>query len=218
MGNLVSGISMLHLLLGFLLTLSGFCFLGEVESLGINYGQVANNLPPPDRVLDLLGSLRLTKARIYDTNPQILTAFANSNVQLIVTVENQMLPVLTDPNQALQWVHTHITPYFPATNITGIAIGNEVFTGGADTALISYLVPAMVNIHAALVRFGLDRFIHVSTPSSLAVLQESFPPSAGCFRPELNRIMPQFLRFLAATKPRFGSTRNPYFAYKRRPG
>ncbi|KAL0407499.1 UNVERIFIED_CONTAM: Glucan endo-1,3-beta-glucosidase 11 [Sesamum latifolium] len=208
MGNLVSRISMLHLLLGLFLTLSG-----EVESLGINYGQVGNNLPPPDRVLDLLRSLKLTKARIYDTNPQILTAFANSDVELIVTVENQMLPILMDPNQAFQWVHTRIRPYFPATRITGIAIGNEVFTGG-DTALISYLVPAMVNIHAALLRFGLDRFIQVSTPSSLAVLQESFPPSAGCFRPELNRIMPQFLRFLAATKAPFWINAYPYFAYK----
>ncbi|KAL0328973.1 UNVERIFIED_CONTAM: Glucan endo-1,3-beta-glucosidase 11 [Sesamum calycinum] len=209
MGNLVTRISLLHLLLlGLFLTLSG-----EVESLGINYGQVGNNLPPPDRVLDLLRSLKLTKARIYDTNPQILTAFANSNIELIVTVENQMLPILMDHNQAFQWVHTHIRPYFPATRITGIAIGNEVFTGG-DTALISYLVPAMVNIHAALVRFGLDRFIQVSTPSSLAVLQESFPPSAGCFRPELNRIMPQFLRFLAATKAPFWINAYPYFAYK----
>ncbi|KAK6154852.1 hypothetical protein DH2020_009100 [Rehmannia glutinosa] len=85
----------------------------EVESLGINYGQVANNLPPPNRVLDLLHALRLTKARIYDTNPQVLTAFANSNIEIIVTVENEMLATLTDPSQALQWVSTHIKPYFP---------------------------------------------------------------------------------------------------------
>ncbi|KAL3851491.1 hypothetical protein ACJIZ3_013373 [Penstemon smallii] len=206
-------ISILHILLGLFLTLSGLCFLREVESLGINYGQVGNNLPPPERVLDLLQSLKLTKARIYDTNPQILTAFANSNVELIVTVENQMLPTLTDPTQALQWVNTHIRPYFPSTNITGIAVGNEVFTGG-DTTLITYLVPAMVNIHAALVRFGLSQFIHVSTPNSLAVLQNSYPPSSGSFLPELNQIMPQFLQFLGTTKSPFWINAYTYFAYK----
>ncbi|KAL0398331.1 UNVERIFIED_CONTAM: Glucan endo-1,3-beta-glucosidase 11 [Sesamum radiatum] len=133
---------MLHILLGFFLTLSGFGFLQRVESLGINYGQVGNNLPPPEKVLDLLRALKLTKARIYDTNPQVLTAFANSSIELIVTVENEMLATLMDPNQALQWVYTRIRPYFPATRITGIAVGNEVFTGD-DTTLITYLVPAM---------------------------------------------------------------------------
>ncbi|KAL3624806.1 hypothetical protein CASFOL_031474 [Castilleja foliolosa] len=200
-----------------LLTLSGFCLIVEVESLGINYGQVANNLPPPNTALNLLHSLNLTKARIYDTNPQILTAFANSNMELIVTVENQMLATLTDPSQALQWVSTHIKPYFPTTRITDIHVGNEVFTGPGDTTLISYLVPTMKNIHAALVRLGLDRFIHVSTPSSLAVLQDSFPPSAGLFRAELSRVMPQLLQFLADTKSPFWIDAYPYFAYKDNP-
>ncbi|KAK4399360.1 Glucan endo-1,3-beta-glucosidase 11 [Sesamum angolense] len=207
---------MLHLLLGFFLTLSGFGFLQRVESLGINYGQVGNNLPPPEKVLDLLRALKLTKARIYDTNPQVLTAFANSSIELIVTVENDMLATLMDPNQALQWVYTRIRPYFPATRITGIAVGNEVFTGD-DTTLLTYLVPAMVSIHAALVRLGLDQFIQVSTPNNLAVLQESFPPSAGCFRAELNGIMPQFLQFLATTKAPFWINAYPYFAYKDNP-
>lgn len=98
----------------------------EATSLGINYGQIGNNLPPPDKVLDMLTALRITKARIYDTNPQVLSAFANSKVELIVTVENEMLAQLMDPQQALQWVTARIKPFVPATRITGIAVGNEV--------------------------------------------------------------------------------------------
>ncbi|XP_022140176.1 glucan endo-1,3-beta-glucosidase 11-like [Momordica charantia] len=74
----------------FVLSFSGFGGLREATSLGINYGQIGNNLPPPDKVLDMLTALRITKARIYDTNPQVLSAFANSKVELIVTVENAM--------------------------------------------------------------------------------------------------------------------------------
>jgi len=161
-------------------------------------------------------SLKLTKARIYDTNPQILTAFSNSNVELIVTVENQMLAVLMDPQQALQWVSTHIKPYFPATRITGIAVGNEVFTDD-DTTLLAYLVPAVVNIHSALAQLGLDRYIQVSTPNSLAVLAESFPPSAGTFKTEVSEVMSQFLHFLSNTKSPFWINAYPYFAYKDKP-
>ncbi|XP_022721093.1 glucan endo-1,3-beta-glucosidase 11-like [Durio zibethinus] len=204
---------MIHVFLLFSFCFSDFGFLQGVTSLGINYGQLGDNLPPPDTVLDLLSSLKLTKARIYDTNPQILTTFANSNIELIVTVENQMLPVLTDPRQALQWVSTHIKPYFPATKITGIAVGNEIFTDD-DKTLIGYLVPAIVNIHGALVQLGLDKYVQVSTPNSLAVLQQSYPPSAGSFKSEVSEVMSQFLQFLSSTGSPFWINAYPYFAYK----
>ncbi|KAJ8545311.1 hypothetical protein K7X08_017894 [Anisodus acutangulus] len=209
--------SLLQILATFFLLISlGLNNIREVESLGINYGQVANNLPPPDKVLQLLHALKITKARIYDTNPQVLTTFANSNIELIVTVENQMLATLGDQQQALQWVTSHIRPYFPATNITGIAVGNEIFTDG-DTSLMTDLVPAMVNIHAALVKTGLSQFIQVSSPNSLAVLANSYPPSAGNFRSDLNGIMQQFLQFLTTTRSPFWINAYPYFAYKDNP-
>ncbi|KAL6991460.1 hypothetical protein U1Q18_009572 [Sarracenia purpurea var. burkii] len=211
MGSFFRRITLFDTLLIVALSFSG------VESLGINYGQVGNNLPPPVKVLQLLNSLKLTKAKIYDTNPQILTAFANSSVELIVTVENQILRDLMDPQAALQWVTTHISPYFPATKITEIAVGNEVFTGDGDTALMANLVPAMASIHAAVAQLGLDQYILVSTPCSLAVLAESYPPSAGRFRPELAGIMPQLLQFLSNTKAPFWINAYPYFAYKDQP-
>ncbi|XP_050231226.1 glucan endo-1,3-beta-glucosidase 11 [Mercurialis annua] len=213
MASTFSRIAMIYIFLGFSLTLSDYGFLQGVKSFGINYGQIANNLPPPEKVLDLMTSLRLTKARIYDTNPKILTAFANSGVEIIVTVENQMLAVLMDPQQALQWVNTQIKPYFPATRITGIAVGNEIFTDD-DTSLLAYLVPAIVSIHGALVQLGLDSYVHVSTPNSLAVLAESFPSSAGTFKPEVAGVMTQFLQFLSSTKSPFWINAYPYFAYK----
>eukprot|EP00257_Ricinus_communis_P005461 XP_002519678.2 glucan endo-1,3-beta-glucosidase 11 [Ricinus communis] len=212
MTSFLSRIAMIHIVLLFSLTLSDYGFPQGVTSLGINYGQVANDLPPPQKVLDLLTSLKLTRARIYDTNPQVLTAFANSNVEIIVTVENQMLAVLMDPQQALQWVSTHIKPYFPATRITGIAVGNEIFTDD-DTTLLAYLVPAIVSIHGALVQLGLGS-IQVSTPNSLAVLAQSFPPSAGIFKSEVSGVMSQFLHFLSSTKTPFWINAYPYFAYK----
>ncbi|CAN4082015.1 unnamed protein product [Withania somnifera] len=200
----------------FLLILLGLNNIRGVESLGINYGQVANNLPPPEKVLQLLHALKITKTRIYDTDPQVLTTFANSNIEFIVTVENQMLATLGDQQQALQWVTSHIRPYFPATNITGIAVGNEIFTD-EDTSLMTYLVPAMVNIHAALVKTGLSHHIQVSSPNSLAVLSNSYPPSAGSFRNDLSEIMQQFLQFLDTTKSPFWINAYPYFAYKDNP-
>lgn len=212
----MSRISMFHAFILSALFFSDCGFLRGVASFGINYGQIGNNLPQPEKVLDLLSSLKITKTKIYDTNPQILTAFANSGIELIVTVENDKLSDLTDPQQALQWVSSRIKPYFPATKITGIAVGNEIFTGD-DMTLMSYLVPAMISIHGALVQLGLESYIQVSTPNSLAVLGESYPPSAGSFRGELTGVMSQFLRFLSNTKSPFWINAYPYFAYKDSP-
>ncbi|XP_057536808.1 glucan endo-1,3-beta-glucosidase 11-like [Amaranthus tricolor] len=208
------GYEIIHIL-HFLLLLC-FSVSDSVESLGINYGQVGNNLPQPDTVLSLITSMRLTKARIYDTNPQILTTFANSGVELIVTVENNMLATLINPQQALQWVTTHIKPYFPATKIIGISVGNEVFTD-PDTSLTSYVVPAMISVHNALSQLGLSSYIQVLSPTSAGVLQESYPPSAGSFKPELVGVMTQYLHFLQATNGSFWLNAYPYFAYKDNP-
>ncbi|VVB12613.1 unnamed protein product [Arabis nemorensis] len=207
--------NLIHVFLLLSLVFSGN-ILQRVTSLGINYGQVGNDLPSPDKVINLLRSLRITKTRIYDTNPQILTSFANSNIEIIVTIENQVLPLLQDPQQALQWVNSHIKPYVPATRITGIMVGNELFTD-EDSSLIGYMMPAIINIHKALVQLGLDRYIQVSSPSSLAVLAESYPPSAGSFKPEVSSIMQQLLDFLETTKSPFWINAYPYFAYKDNP-
>ncbi|OWM73078.1 hypothetical protein CDL15_Pgr001192 [Punica granatum] len=203
----------IHVLFLAHLLLSDYGLITGVVSLGINYGQVGNNLLPPEKVLTLLSNLHVTKARIYDTNPQVLTTFANSNVDLIVTVENDMLAHLVDPQEALQWVSTRVKPYIPVTKISGIAVGNEILTDN-DQTLVSNLVPAMISIHSALVQLGLDSDIHVSTPNSLAVLAESYPPSAGVFKPELYGAMPQFLQFLSTTKAPFWVNAYPYYAYK----
>ncbi|XP_072983070.1 glucan endo-1,3-beta-glucosidase 11-like isoform X1 [Typha latifolia] len=188
-------------------------FLQFGSSLGINYGQVANNLPSPDQVVTLLTSLKITKTRIYDTNPQVLTAFANSGIEIIVTVPNDAVAMLTNSQQALQWIMTNVKPYFPATRITGIAVGNEVYTGD-DAALAANLVPAMLNLHSALAQLGLDSYVHVSTANSLAVLENSYPPSFGTFSSDVATLMAPFLRFLSETKSPFWINAYPYFAYK----
>ncbi|KAJ8626778.1 hypothetical protein MRB53_020085 [Persea americana] len=205
--------NILAIFLFFSLLPSEFGLFEGVEGLGVNYGQVANNLPSPDKVLTLLSSLKITKARIYDTNPRVLTAFANSGIDLVVTVPNEVVGVLMDKNQALQWVTTNIKPYFPSTNITGIAVGNEIFTTN-DSLLMSNLVPAMISIYNALAKFGLESYIHVSTANSLAVLANSYPPSAGVFRSDLVGVMAPFLKFLAETRSPFWINAYPYFAYK----
>jgi hypothetical protein len=188
--------------------------LRRATALGINYGQVGNNLPSPPQVVRLLSSLRIGKVRTYDVNPQVMTAFANSGIELIVTVPDDLVPSMAaSQSQALQWLTSSVRPYFPATRMAGIAVGNEVFTGD-DAQLKASLVPAMRNLHAGLAQLGMDGYVHVSTANSLAVLQTSYPPSQGVFTQDAAGYMAQLLRFLAETNGRLLINAYPYFAYK----
>ncbi|XP_009772777.1 glucan endo-1,3-beta-glucosidase 11-like [Nicotiana sylvestris] len=185
-------------------------------SIGVNYGQIADNLPPPEKVVPLVKSMGATRLKLYDADPRVLKAFANTNVEFIVSVGNEYLADMKDPAKAQAWVKTNVQAYLPATKITCIAVGNEVLTFN-DTSLSNNLLPAMESVYAALVSLHLDKQVSVSTAHSLAILETSYPPSAGAFRRDLVDCITQVLDFHCKTGSYFQINAYPYFAYKANP-
>ncbi|CAL5036512.1 unnamed protein product [Urochloa decumbens] len=186
-------------------------------ALGINYGQVADNLPPPQAALLLLRALNATRVKLYDANARILSAFAGTGTDFTVGVPDNMVPRLaTDPSAAATWVRANILPHVPATSITAVTVGNEVLTG-TDPTMLRSLLPAMESLHAALATCNLTSRVSVTTAHSLAVLSSSFPPSAAAFRREVLPYMSPLLGFLAKTGSPFLVNAYPYFAYKADP-
>ncbi|OMO87907.1 Glycoside hydrolase, family 17 [Corchorus capsularis] len=201
-----------------LVTLILFClassmlFRGVGGTIGVNYGTVANNLPPPAEVAHfLLESTVINRVRLFDANPDILKAFAHTGIAVTVTVPNDQIPRLTKLNFAQQWVEDNIQPHTPATNIVRILVGNEVIST-ANKLLIGSLVPAMQTLHTALVAASLDRRIQVSTPHSLGILSNSSPPSTGKFRQGYDtHVLKPLLSFLRATNSPFMVNPYPFF-------
>ncbi|CAI9295604.1 unnamed protein product [Lactuca saligna] len=159
-----------------------FLVKGIKGNIGVNYGTVADNLPPPAQVARfLLDSTIINRVKLYDTNQEILQAFAHTGIAITVAVPNNLIPNLTNLKFSQQWVKTNIAPHVPATNIVRIVVGNEVLST-TDNSVVSSLVPAMQTLHAALVGEDLHRRIKVSTPHSLSILSSSSPPSSGRFK------------------------------------
>lgn len=132
------------------------CLSSTAYSIGVNYGTLGNNLPAPTQVANFLKTQTLIdRVKIFDTNPDILRAFANSGIAVTVTVGNGDIPRLTDLREARRWVVSNIKPFHPQTRINYIAVGNEVLHWG-DQNLIANLVPAMRTIYHALIREGLN--------------------------------------------------------------
>ncbi|XP_009626249.1 glucan endo-1,3-beta-glucosidase 12-like [Nicotiana tabacum] len=195
--------------------------LSPVNGVGINYGTIGSNLPSPKKVAQLLQSTIIDKVKIYDTNPQILEAFSNTGIDLIVAVENSHVANLSAVQSAAdEWFAARILPFIPATSIVAIAVGNEYLTTDNDDDKLDHnaLVQAMQNLHSVLLARGLDRKIKVSTPHSMAVLASSFPPSSSTFATTLLPIMTSIVGFLADTGAPFMVNAYPYFAYRDNPG
>ncbi|KAF5795442.1 putative glucan endo-1,3-beta-D-glucosidase [Helianthus annuus] len=196
------------------LVLVSFLIQGVVEgNIGVNYGTVADNLPPPSQVARfLLDNTIINRVKLYDTNQEILKAFAHMGIEITVAVPNNLIPHLASLKFSQQWVKTNIVPHVPATNIVRILVGNEVIST-TDHSIASRLVLALQTLHVALVGEDLDRRIKVSTPHSLGILSSSSPPSSGRFKQENVALIKQLLGFLQATGSPFMINPYPFFGY-----
>ncbi|KDP39185.1 hypothetical protein JCGZ_00942 [Jatropha curcas] len=195
----------------FFLLLSFFVFADATGKIGVNYGRIANNLPTPEKVVELLKSQGINRAKLYDTDSTVLTALANSGISVVVALPNELLAsTAADQSFADKWVQANISQYYPQTQIEAIAVGNEVFVDPNNTT--KFLVPAMKNVYNSLVKFN-HSSIKISSPIALSALQSSYPSSAGSFKPDLVPVMKPMLEFLRQSGSYLMINAYPFFAY-----
>ncbi|KAF3660670.1 Glucan endo-1,3-beta-glucosidase 7 [Capsicum annuum] len=166
-------------------------YLSSADSqafIGVNYGQVADNLPPPAETAKLIQSTSIEKVRLYGADPAIIKALANTGIGIVIGASNGDIPALAgDPNFAGQWVASNVLAYYPASKIIVVNVGNEVVTSG-DQNLIPQLLPAMQNVQNALNAV----FLRPTPPK--AIQRKSFTPTNRDIRvpphhvPELSQL------------------------------
>ncbi|KAM7492733.1 hypothetical protein LguiA_035654 [Lonicera macranthoides] len=187
--------------------------LSDSGSIGINYGRIANNLPDPSKVVLLLKSQNITRVKLYDADQSVLTALSGSGISVTVALPNDLLSSAAS-NQSFTdtWIQSNILPYNPSTKVEAIAVGNEVFVDPNNTT--QYLVPAIKNVYASLVKYDIDSSIKISSPIALSALQTSYPSSSGSFKPELiEPVIKPMLNFLKETGSYLMVNAYPFFAY-----
>ncbi|CAL1353462.1 unnamed protein product [Linum trigynum] len=208
---------LLPLAAAFLLLHLHFPFARSQSYIGVNYGQVADNLPPPSATAKLLQSTAVQKIRLYGADPAIIRALANTGIGIVIGAANGDIPALAaDPNSAGQWVNSNVLPFYPASNIVLVTVGNEVLLSG-DQNLISQLLPAMQNVQNALNSASLGGKVKVSTVHSMSILGRSDPPSSGSFDPSHLDAMKALLQFQRAVGSPIAVNPYPFFAYQSDP-
>ncbi|KAG1346633.1 putative Glucan endo-1,3-beta-glucosidase 13 [Cocos nucifera] len=191
----------------------GLCSGGKI---GVCYGRNADDLPTPDKAAQLVKLHSIKYVRIYDSNIQVIKAFANTGVELMIGVPNSDLLAFSQYQSNVDtWLKNSILPYYPATMITYITVGAEVTESRINVS--SLVVPAMTNVHAALEKARLHKRIKVSSTHSLGVLSRSFPPSAGAFNSSYAFFLRPMLEFLVENESPFMVDLYPYYAYRDSP-
>ncbi|KAB2624213.1 glucan endo-1,3-beta-glucosidase 3-like [Pyrus ussuriensis x Pyrus communis] len=197
-----------------------FCFLlavsavsaGEDAFIGVNLGTDLSDMPSPTQVVALLKAQNIRHIRLYDADRTMLLALANTGIQVTVSVPNDQLLGIGQSNAtAANWVARNVIAHVPATNITAIAVGSEVFSALPNAAPV--LVSALKFIHSALVASNLDRQIRVSTPHSSSIILDSFPPSQAFFNRSWDPVMVPLLKFLQSTDSYLMLNVYPYYDY-----
>uniref|UniRef100_A0A0E0JTJ6 Glucan endo-1,3-beta-D-glucosidase n=1 Tax=Oryza punctata TaxID=4537 RepID=A0A0E0JTJ6_ORYPU len=181
---------------------------------GVCYGVLGDNLPSRSEVVQLLKSQGIGAMRIYYPDKEALDALRGSGIAVIIDVGDSGAVgyLASNPSAAADWVRDNVEAYWPNVIIRYITVGNQLPAG--DMGLI---LPAMQNVHKALVSAGLSSSIKVSTAIKMDVVANTFPPSHGVFRSDVQQFMVPIARFLANTVSPLLVNVYPYVSYRDNP-
>ncbi|KAK9058678.1 hypothetical protein SSX86_023520 [Deinandra increscens subsp. villosa] len=182
-------------------------FGSDVGGLGVNWGTKSSHQLPPETVVQMLKDNGLKKVKLFDADPAVLNALADTDIEVMVGVANVELDAMTVKHKAEKWVKDNVVKYVEnEVKITSVAVGNEPFLKDYKDTYINSTLPALQNIQKALDDAKLGDKIKASVPFNGDVYM-SPPwrplPSAGLFRPDVSDQVEDIADFLAKNNAPF---------------
>ncbi|GAB2240024.1 hypothetical protein Droror1_Dr00020542 [Drosera rotundifolia] len=186
----------------FTVTVSALLFLllpfTTPTSFGVNWGTLSLHRLSPRTALNLLHRNRISKVKMFDSDPEVMQALAGSGIEVMVGIPNEELGSVAGSAEAADaWVKGKLVGFVGrnGVDVRYIAVGNEPFLTSYSGQYQSYVMPALLNLQQSLVKANLASYIKLVVPCNADAYGSSLP-SQGAFRPELTTIMTQLASFL----------------------
>ncbi|GAB2276048.1 hypothetical protein Dimus_010790 [Dionaea muscipula] len=171
----------------------------RVEGIGANWGTQATHPLPASIVVGMLKDNGIQKVKLFEADSSCLNALSNSGIEVMVGIPNDMLNSLANDYSAAQaWVSQNVSKYI--SSIRYVAVGNEPFLSTYNGSYLNTTLPALQNIHTAILKAGYGDKVKVTVPQNAAVYQSSSDlPSGGDFEADIHQLMVDVTSFLNET-------------------
>ncbi|XP_073024741.1 glucan endo-1,3-beta-glucosidase 13-like [Primulina eburnea] len=192
----------------------------SATTVGVTYNTMTPDVPPPEHVVPVLQSLKISAVRLLNPSPAAVRSFAYTNISLLLSVPNYLIPSFAANRSAADlWLYSHVLPYHPRTRISLISVGSDAITDVATTYSTqdpsTILLSAMQNLHLSLRDLGVHTVRVSTTFSFVEIMTTSFPPSAAEFQePISSLILRPLLQFLDETNSSLLINLYPYNVYR----
>lgn len=185
-----------------------------VRGIGVNWGTQASHPLPPKTIVQMLKANNIQQVKLFDSNSSVLTALANSGIDVMVAIPNDLLQSMTDLAQATAWVQNNVQRYLfqGGTSIKFVAVGNEPFLTTYNGSYTNTTYPALVNVQKALDNAGVGGEIKATVPLNADILQTSDKPSGATFRSDISGVMLEIISFLSQNSCPFTINLYPFIS------
>ncbi|PHT68615.1 hypothetical protein T459_28102 [Capsicum annuum] len=170
----------------------------KAQAVGLCYGKKWQRLTISQDVVDLYKANGITNMGVPDPIPETLIALKGSNIGIILSIPNDNLQALTDPNEAYKWVVDNVISYIAQQVITKFRLQNrvKVSTNIENRLLVNTILPSE-SIFRKDVSSSINPIIEFLKQNNASLLANFYPYSAYIREPD--RIG---LRYALFTKPK----------------
>lgn len=98
-------------LLACLLVAAGLSVSPADGDLGVNWGTIASHRLLPNTIQQLLLDNGIKKVKIFDADGHTMRVLAETEIEVMIAIPNEMLAAMNDYDNAKNWVKQNVTYY-----------------------------------------------------------------------------------------------------------
>lgn len=85
---------------------------GTLQGIGVNWGLMASNLLDPLVVVNMLKDNGIKRAKLFDTDSWVVSAFSGTDIELMVGIPNDQLKKFSKSlSEAEDWVKNNVSKH-----------------------------------------------------------------------------------------------------------